>query len=113
VNSQAGAYFVTICAWQRECIFGEINDAMKMNEYGLIVRKYLDKIPGHFPNVKIDMHAVMPNHIHGIIVINSCRGEVPSPLMAQPLSNTNNPFKKGGETPPLRKPSLGHIVAYF
>jgi hypothetical protein len=33
--------------------------------------------------------------------------------MAQPLSNTNNPFKKGGETPPLRKPSLGHIVAYF
>jgi len=117
--AQPGAYFVTICAWQRECVFGIINDGtMKLNEYGVIVQNYLDQISGHFPNVEIDLHIIMPNHVHGIIVINNCRGEVPSPLIAtpiitQPLSNMHKPSKKGGETPPLRRPSLGHIVAYF
>lgn len=68
--SQAGAYFVTVCAWNRECLFGEIVDGeMQLNELGVVVQECWDEIPRHFPNVELDEFIVMPNHVHGIIVI--------------------------------------------
>jgi putative transposase len=42
---------------------------MILNEWGEIAKKYLQEIPGHFDNAKIDEFVVMPNHIHGIIVL--------------------------------------------
>ncbi len=66
------------------------------------------------------MRVIMPNHIHGIIIINNIRrGEVfspgvSSPLIASPSSYRNTHPKKGGKTPPLhREPTLGNIIAYF
>ena len=108
--AQAGAYFVTICSRQRECIFGDVIDgAMHLNEYGELIHECLYQIPRHFPNIEMDMHVIMPNHFHGIFMINSnCRGEVSSPSR-----NSNKRIKKGGVTPPLRKRTLGQIVAYF
>ena len=54
----------------------------------------------------------MPNHIHVIITINNCRGEVTSP--SSPDTNAIKSIKQGGETPPLpRKITLGQVVAYF
>ncbi|MBF0219052.1 MAG: hypothetical protein HQL49_05925 [Gammaproteobacteria bacterium] len=68
--SQAGAYFVTICTHNRECLFGEIVDGeMRLNEAGNIARQCWDDIPIHFPQVDLDEFVVMPNHIHGIVVI--------------------------------------------
>lgn len=68
--SQEGAYFVTVCAWKKECLFGEIkNGEMLLNEFGEIVMKYWDAIAGHFDNVETDEFVVMPNPIHGIINI--------------------------------------------
>jgi len=55
---------------------------------------------------------IMPNHIHGIIVIAERRGEVLSPRDNQINSGGKTP-KKGGETPPLHTPTLGQIIAYF
>ena len=108
--SSCGAYFVTVCTQNRECLFGEIIDGeMELNEYGSVVQEYLDIIQMHFPNVETDMTVIMPNHVHKIMIINSnCRGEVASPSL-----NVRNPLKQGGETPPLRDPLLGQIVAYF
>jgi REP element-mobilizing transposase RayT len=111
-----GAYFVTICAWNKECLFGEIrNGEMLLNEYGKFVMKYWNAIPSHFMNVQCDEFVVMPNHIHGIIFINNCRGEVSSPFseIVAPNSKTKNAPIQGGETPPLRKITLGQIAAYF
>ena len=69
--SSAGYYFVTICTKDRLSFFGKIEDGkMFLNECGEIVRKCWLEIPGHFPNVKIDEFVVMPNHFHGIIIIN-------------------------------------------
>lgn len=76
--SQAGAYFVTIVAWQRECLFGEIvGGEMKLNRYGEIIQKWWNEIPVHFPNVEIGAFIIMPNHVHGILIITEDRRRGP------------------------------------
>jgi REP element-mobilizing transposase RayT len=68
--SQVGAYFVTICAWQRECLFGEIVDGeMRLNEMGRIICAVWNDLPNHYRHVELDEFVAMPNHVHGIIVI--------------------------------------------
>jgi len=89
---------------------------MQLNKYGDTVMKYWDAIPGHFPHVEMDEFIVMPNHIHGIIFFNNTgRGEVTSPFssVVTPCSKKKPATKKGGETPPLRRNTLGQVVAYF
>ncbi len=76
--SQPGAYFVTICTKDHLHQFGEIrgND-IKLNERGSIVEKIWKEIPDHFTNVTLDDFIVMPNHIHGILLLDEppdCRG---------------------------------------
>jgi len=117
--SSAGAYYVTVVTQGRECLFGEIIDGeIYLTEYGEIVQKWWDEIPIHFPNVELGAFVVMPNHVHGIIFITTQRrGEVISPRY-NPNNNIQNAKinsidNLGGETPPLRKPTLGQIVAYF
>ena len=69
------AYFVTICTRDRACLLGEIVDGeMRLNEAGEIARRCWEEIPRHFPFVELDAFVVMPNHVHGITVIQG-RGE--------------------------------------
>lgn len=107
--TQAGAYFITICTHTRECLLGEVvNDEMRPNEYGNIVRFQWNEIPVHFSDVGTASFVVMPNHIHGIIVLtDACRGGVTPPNRVTTLDKT------GTEPVPLRKRTLGQIVAYF
>jgi putative transposase len=110
--SHAGAYFITICAWNKESLFGEIEKGqMQLNAYGEIAIKYWNGIHGHFMHVETDEFIVMPNHVHGVIVVNNCRGEVTSPFSSG--LDTMKSIIQGGETPPLRRFALGQIVAYF
>jgi REP element-mobilizing transposase RayT len=68
--SQAGAYFITICAQNRHCLFGSITEgAMVLNDAGRMVADCWLQIPDHFLNIELDEWVVMPNHIHGIVVI--------------------------------------------
>lgn len=68
--SQAGAYFVTICTKDKQCLFGEIVEGkMRLNKIGRMVEKTWRDIPTRFPSVELDEYIVMPNHIHGSIVI--------------------------------------------
>jgi putative transposase len=68
--TQVGAYVVTICTWERAQLFGEVVDsAMRLNDIGLIVEVCWRAIPDHFPHVLLDRYIVMPNHVHGIILI--------------------------------------------
>jgi REP element-mobilizing transposase RayT len=72
--SQAGAYFITICSCNREHMFGEIVDStMVLNEYGKIVNTEWLKTPEMRPNIELDEFIIMPNHFHGIIIINDVR----------------------------------------
>lgn len=68
---QPGWYFVTICTKDKEHYFGEIVDGrMRLSPVGCIVRQCWCDIPGHFAHISLDKFVVMPNHVHGIIVIN-------------------------------------------
>jgi putative transposase len=66
-----GYYFITICTKNREDYFGEIkNEKMCLNEIGDIAQKFWLEIPNHFSNVTLDEFIIMPNHVHGIVIIN-------------------------------------------
>ena len=68
--SRAGAYFVTICTQNKECLFGEIQDGvMATNEAGSIVAQRWSRLTDKFTSVIIDEYVVMPNHFHGIIAL--------------------------------------------
>ena len=67
---QAGAYFVTICTRRRKCFFGRIRDGrMVLTAAGRMVQQAWDEIPIYYPPIEIDEFIIMPNHIHGIVVI--------------------------------------------
>lgn len=86
--SQAGMYFVTICAQGRECLFGQVADnTFQPNACGLIVAECLDALPGHFEYVSLDACVVMPNHMHAIVVLGDAAG--------------------------AERPTLGRVVAYL
>jgi len=61
--SQLGYYYITICTQNRELCF-------KDNNIKQIIKKHWLEIPKQFDNVKLDEYIIMPNHIHGIIIIN-------------------------------------------
>lgn len=66
-----GWYFITICAADRECLFGNIhNGRMILNEFGKIVKSEWIKTPEIRSNVELDEFIVMPNHFHNILIIN-------------------------------------------
>ena len=68
--SQAGAYYITIVTHQRDCLFGKIeNEKMILSDLGKIADECWRAIPDHFPLVELGAYVVMPNHVHGIIVI--------------------------------------------
>jgi putative transposase len=87
--SQAGAYFVTICAWKKECLLsGEIlNAETRPTEFGQMVIECWHAIPAHFPHAACDKFVVMPNHIHGIVFMVVARH-------AAPLQTTREQFAK-------------------
>ncbi len=67
----AGAYFVTICTFQKEAILAEIVDrAASLSSLGNVVQECWQQIPEHFPHVNLDEFIIMPNHLHGIVFIN-------------------------------------------
>ena len=74
--STPGAYFITICAYNRKNIFGEIVAGdifnlpeIKLSEIGIIANDEILKIQDHYENIKVDKYTIMPNHIHMIIRI--------------------------------------------
>ncbi len=70
--SNAGWYYVTICTNDHKNHFGEvINSKMDLNDAGKIVYEYWEKIEKLHKNIELDYFVIMPNHIHGIIIINS------------------------------------------
>lgn len=66
----AGAYFITICTKDRLHYFGEIeNGAMQLSQVGVIADTLWHEIPHHTKNVELGAFVVMPNHIHGILIL--------------------------------------------
>ena len=83
--SQIGAYFVTICAQGRQCLFGEIvNGIMRLNDAGRMVERWWLELNHKYPTVETDEYSVMPNHFHGVILITAAPTEPTQPDEGQP-----------------------------
>jgi REP element-mobilizing transposase RayT len=74
--SSMGAYFITLCVHNQNCLLGEIADGiMQLSPLGAIVRSEWITTGQIRPRIQVDVFVVMPNHFHGILVIdNDCRG---------------------------------------
>jgi REP element-mobilizing transposase RayT len=98
--SQAGAYFVTINVHQRRCILGEVmGGEVRLSPAGDMVLDVWEAIPDHYPGVDVDAFVVMPNHIHGIIVLTTsaaaaARGR-PDPPRANQFDPNDPPSPPG------------------
>ena len=107
--SRKGAYFITICAKNRQCLFGKIaDDKMVLNMYGKIIQGEWIESSKIRKEIRLDHFIVMPNHIHGIIFITN---QNPSSRSTE----TNN-VGATGRSPLPRGPkpkSLGSFVAGF
>ena len=61
---------MTICTKDHEDVFGQIDDSeIRLNQYGEIVQSGWKELPNHYPNILLDEFVIMPNHVHGIIII--------------------------------------------
>lgn len=105
--TQNGAYFVTLCVHQRQCLFGDISDDGKvhLNEYGTVVQKEWLRTETIRPEVELGEFVVMPNHFHAIVIIRDVGAHGCAPLQNAPSDNSSS-LK--------RQPrSLGSLVAGF
>ena len=70
--SRSGAYFVTICTQNRKCLLGQIEDGrLLLSASGEIVRSVWMELPTRFSAVTLDEYVIMPNHIHGILLVGA------------------------------------------
>ncbi len=107
--TQAGAYFVTIVTQEREPLFGNVADGeMVLSAYGRVAATMWQRIPRHFPHVELDEWVVMPNHIHGIIVIT---GVVRGRGDAFPTKHSGSAGVAHGETSIASQVPDGECVA--
>ena len=68
--STPGAYFITACTYNRLLLFGRVvNGKMAANRLGAVVEDCWAKLPDHYDNVALDVFILMPNHVHGVIII--------------------------------------------
>lgn len=106
--SQAGAYFVTICTHNRECLFGEISAGgeMQLNDAGAMVVRWWDELSSKFPTFDSDAFVVMPNHIYCIVVIMN-DNVVGATLGGRP--DDGQPHRVA----PTDKPTLGNMMDWF
>jgi REP element-mobilizing transposase RayT len=73
--SRNGAYFITMCSWERESIFGELIDGkMRLNDWGLIIDAIWCWVGKQYPYLELVDHVVMPNHLHGILLFDQYKG---------------------------------------
>ena len=69
--AQNGAYSVTICTQGRLCLFGQVGDDgdVQLNNAGIWVATWWERLSERFPGIELDVFVVMPNHLHGVVVI--------------------------------------------
>ena len=92
--SQSGSYFVTVCTQHRECLLGDIvNEDMVLNVTGKMVLDVWAQLPMRFPTIELDEFIIMPNHVHGIINIQTGISETGAASSAPTLGQIVRMFK--------------------
>jgi REP element-mobilizing transposase RayT len=113
--SLPGAYFVTLISYGRMCLFGEIKDGeLRQSDIGKLVYDCWLGITDHFDNTKLDEYVIMPNHLHGIIIILDPYGKgeasLDKPTIGSAMiSGDASPLQPKGTQPG----SIGAIIQNF
>lgn len=108
--SQAGGYFVTICTQDRQCLFGEVAGGKAvLTDAGRMTHAVWDGLRARFTTIEVDQFVVMPNHIHGILLL------VGAQFIAPHTPNCNTPRHNTASSQGAinRAPTLGEIVRIF
>ncbi|MEQ8962964.1 MAG: transposase [Coleofasciculus sp. C2-GNP5-27] len=110
--AEPGAYFITICTYQRQCWFGNIRDGkMYLNQIGKIVAQEWINSGQIRPSLQLEQWVIMPNHVHGIVIITDTN-TVGAHRYA-PLPTPQNRPSKQSVIPPRKPRSLSSFVAGF
>ena len=96
---QAGAYFVTICTQNGECLFWDATgEEAQPGAAGKMIQTVWDAMPAYYPGVDVDKFVVMPNHIHGIIIVGAdpcaCPAPRACPELGQPQGVAPTRYKR-------------------
>ncbi len=117
--SQTGAYFVTLCAQDRACLFGEIAAGqMLLNDVGRMISAHWEGLAVRFGDLGLDQSVVMPNHLPGVVLLgHGCRGE-PCVRPACPVGNEGDhkdrPYGTGAAHPRgTLDDTLGRVIQAF
>jgi hypothetical protein len=104
--TQQGAYFVTICTYERVCLFGDVmNGVLQFSRFGEIAIRCWQAIPEHFQDVHLDEFIVMPNHVHGILVLTDNSKDTALSLGARPKLVPLQSNNSANQYPVLCQPS--------
>ena len=129
-----GAYFITICTQNRRHFFGEIIDStipdesiMHLNDMGEMAEKYWVEIPQYFPFVSLGNFVIMPNHMHGILIIDNptivqtrliaSLSDLQSPTPESTSENNSTPTTKTGgitgDKNPMFHENISRIIRWY
>jgi putative transposase len=111
--TQAGAYFITICTRDRECLLGKVvNGLVQLNETGRLVESVWLQTATVRPDIELDAYVIMPNHFHAVFFIHESRGVPGATHRVAPTINHAAAGKTRRPTGP--KPgSVGAVMAQF
>jgi len=115
----AGAYFVTICTDDKRLLFGEVvRGRMRLSPCGRVAVDCWQAIPEHHEHVTLDAFVVMPNHVHGIVVIteNASNNERRGTMHRAPTTDGASKNDKNTTRREFGRPqagSLGRIVGTY
>lgn len=113
--SKPGAYFITICTHNHESVFGKIVDAeMELSIYGKIVSTYWRNLAKYHKHLELSAFVVMPNHIHGIVIIKSDCAKVSIPEIVRSFktfsSKRINEIRDTPGTPSWQRNYWEHVI---
>jgi len=107
--TSVNGYFVTVCTHNRECLLGEVVDGkMRLNEYGEIAKDEWLKTASVRPNAVLDAFVIMPNHLHGIVILAENVGATRRVALPEVQRNAPARRPKGPQSA-----SLGAIIGQF
>ena len=105
-----GSYYVTICAQDRICLFGNVaNESMFLSSIGEMIQKAWLDLPRYDSRVRLDESIVMPNHLHGIVVIDRTESPITSLWADTQLRAGTRP----APTVSLNRISLPDVIRMF
>lgn len=115
--SQSGFYFITICCYQRECLFGDIiNSQIILNNFGELVKKEWLKSAEIRKEIKLGEFVIMPNHFHGIVIINQKNNNYNHVHTNDVGANGRSPLQEIQSSPQqisMKPKSLSSLIAGF